>query len=904
MAIDKNGRTMTRRTFAKATTATLAVAAAANTLFGCTQETISDESPGETLIEGEVYGVCRMCQQQYCSLRATLQGGVVTRLEGVQESLLSNGTLCARGNSAIAQHYNPYRVKTPLMRTNPTRGLDEDPEWKEISWDEALTTVSDRLMKVREEDPRTFAYNQGFSRTGILISDTSYVAAFGSPNAFRSNGPLCATHFTPSSTVGTFLGPNFDFAYTDYCLCIGRNMGPSTGVSGGGSRGDGGIATKYFMYAMDRGMKLTNINPKLQPEALHKNARWLPLEAGSEFAYVMALTHVLLFELDTYDKEFVTWRTNLSYLILPEGGYARNADGKPQIWDLSSSSAKAFDDETLENPALDGTYSVDGVDVVPAFALYKETIRNTTPEMAASLAGISPDEIRQTAAELVSHAKIGETITINEVEFPLRPVAVIAGRGVISKKDGILCHMAVMNINMLLGAVGVPGGIQPDCWGEFFKPDDDGLVNLVSEAVPWWSTKGKYSWPPNTVDLKEFYPVSHHMPHLAYKVIADPEKYHVPYSLDTLLIYGGNAIQHNASPDNTLAAMKEIPFIVSISYHMDEPAWMSDIILSEDSNLERYIAGRCYKDVGLQDGEPVAYKQTNIQSPVVNRLYDTMQPDDIFIELADRVGFLYGENGVNAALNKTFKDFSQIDTEVKYSIRDLLTQQIKSDWGEENEGMDTEKAFIQEIVPFKNRYAYSYHPGRTTRHRVYFDHLLETGKKLKTFLQENGLDAVPGWEGEKFFEYYLPFPELIEEVANHAPADYPLQVINWKTPQFIGLVGGNDNPYLQQVARDFDPFTFGVCINGAKAAELGIVAGQEVLVESQYGTARGKALITETIHPSCVGISGNLGRLSPGMNPIALEGPNYNHLLPDQEGLIDPIAGQIPITTWVRVTKA
>ena len=42
--------------------------------------------------------------------------------------------------------YNPYRVKTPLMRTNPEKGLDVD-KWKEITWDEALDITAKELRK-------------------------------------------------------------------------------------------------------------------------------------------------------------------------------------------------------------------------------------------------------------------------------------------------------------------------------------------------------------------------------------------------------------------------------------------------------------------------------------------------------------------------------------------------------------------------------------------------------------------------------------------------------------------------------------------------------------------------------------------------------------------------------------
>ena len=129
-------------------------------------------------------------------------------------------------------------------------------------------------------------------------------------------------------------------------------------------------------------------------------------------------------------------------------------------------------------------------------------------------------------------------------------------------------------------------------------------------------------------------------------------------------------------------------------------------------------------------------------------------------------------------------------------------------------------------------------------------------------------------------------------------------MINWKTPQFIGLVGGLDNPWLQEVSQNFDPFTFGICLNPATANEYGLQKGDHVMVEFRYGRTEGNVILTETVHPICVGIAGNLGRKSPGMNPIAMNGPCYNHLLTGQEGKIDPIAGQIPISEWVRISKA
>lgn len=64
------------------------------------------------------YGVCRMCQQQYCSLKAHLSDGIVTMVEGVPDSLLSNGTLCA----AIQRFHSTIILTASSLRyAEPTR---------------------------------------------------------------------------------------------------------------------------------------------------------------------------------------------------------------------------------------------------------------------------------------------------------------------------------------------------------------------------------------------------------------------------------------------------------------------------------------------------------------------------------------------------------------------------------------------------------------------------------------------------------------------------------------------------------------------------------------------------------------------------------------------------------------
>ena len=59
------------------------------------------------------------------------------------------GKVCVRAYGLIQKLYNPARIKTPMRRTNPNKGRQEDPGWAPISWDEALGLLADRLNGIR-----------------------------------------------------------------------------------------------------------------------------------------------------------------------------------------------------------------------------------------------------------------------------------------------------------------------------------------------------------------------------------------------------------------------------------------------------------------------------------------------------------------------------------------------------------------------------------------------------------------------------------------------------------------------------------------------------------------------------------------------------------------------------------
>ena len=119
--------------------------------------------------EKVVPSFCHLCIYGQCSTLVHVVDNVAVKVEGNPDAPHNQGRLCARGNSNLMELYDPYRVKVPLKRTNPEKGLNVDPKFVEISWDEALDIVADKLRAVREEDPRQFHASGGMANPYLLM---------------------------------------------------------------------------------------------------------------------------------------------------------------------------------------------------------------------------------------------------------------------------------------------------------------------------------------------------------------------------------------------------------------------------------------------------------------------------------------------------------------------------------------------------------------------------------------------------------------------------------------------------------------------------------------------------------------------------------------------------------------
>jgi formate dehydrogenase major subunit len=87
---------------------------------------------------------CNFCSCG-CGMIAAVRDGKLLKMEGDYDHIVNRGSLCVKGISMFATHASPQRLTTPRYRAP---GSDH---WEEISWDDAIKRVAQKIRKTRDE---------------------------------------------------------------------------------------------------------------------------------------------------------------------------------------------------------------------------------------------------------------------------------------------------------------------------------------------------------------------------------------------------------------------------------------------------------------------------------------------------------------------------------------------------------------------------------------------------------------------------------------------------------------------------------------------------------------------------------------------------------------------------------
>jgi len=226
----------------------------------------------------------------HCGVLVTVKDGRAAKIMPNPEHGSSHGAFCVKGVRGLPElTYAPDRLLHPMKRVGE-RGSGK---WQRISWNEALDTMTDRLLAVREEYGAEAlcgaVSNANFSRGTSLAL---LLRALGSPN-WMMNQDLCGGCRALSDRImGLGIKDGEDIDNAACALVVGRNPYAADPIQW--------LALKRLKA---RGGKIVTIDPARTPAAEIADL-WLRPRLGTDAAIALAMIRLLIAE-DLYDRDFV-----------------------------------------------------------------------------------------------------------------------------------------------------------------------------------------------------------------------------------------------------------------------------------------------------------------------------------------------------------------------------------------------------------------------------------------------------------------------------------------------------------------------------------------------------------------------------------------------------------------------
>lgn len=115
---------------------------------------------------------CAQCDAG-CNIEGKVREGRVLKLEGNPNSTINRGKLCGLGQASVQHHYNPDRVREPLLRTGD--------KGETITWEKAYALIADKLAGV-SGDEVAFLSGGVSGHQKVLLGN--YLDSLGSKNHF------------------------------------------------------------------------------------------------------------------------------------------------------------------------------------------------------------------------------------------------------------------------------------------------------------------------------------------------------------------------------------------------------------------------------------------------------------------------------------------------------------------------------------------------------------------------------------------------------------------------------------------------------------------------------------------------------------------------------------------------
>ncbi len=614
---------------------------------------------------------CYMCACR-CGINVHLKGGKVAYIEGNRDHPVNRGVLCAKGSAGIMQVNAPSRLRKPLRRVGP-RGSGE---FEEISWEEALETAVSWLAPIRDSAPEKLAFFTGRDQSQSFTS--FWAQGFGTPN-YAAHGGFCSVNMAAAG-IYTMGGAFWEFGQPDWER---TKLFMLFGVA---EDHDSNPIKMGIGRLKERGAKVIGVNPiRTGYNAVADD--WIGITPGTDGLFILALIHELL-KAGKIDLAYLARFTNAPVLIDSDpksethGLFLRDGEGRPLVMDRRTGKPAPFDQPGV-SPDLAGSYRHAGVSHRPVFHLLAERYLDPAyaPEAVADRCGLTPERIKQVAAEL-AHVAFDQAIEIDQLWTDFRgerhakmigrPVSFHAMRGISAHANGFQTCRALHLLQILLGSVEVPGGMRfkppypkpatahpkphygvkpgqaldgPHL-GFVHGPDDlalrdDGTPARIDKAFSWDN------------------PMSAHG--LMHMVISNAHAGD-PYKIDTLFMYMANMSWNSSmNPGGVMEMLTDtdeagdyvIPHIIYSDAYSSEMVAYADLVLPDTTYLERHDCISLL-DRPICEADAVA---DAIRWPVITPDREVRGFQSVLCDLGARLGLPGFVNEDGSAKYKDYADY-------------------------------------------------------------------------------------------------------------------------------------------------------------------------------------------------------------------------------------------------------
>lgn len=471
---------------------------------------------------------CQGCTS-WCSKNVYVVDGRAVRIKGNPNSKVCVGAGCVRSQLALQQVYDPDRIKTPMKRTNPKKGRGEDPKFVPISWDEALNTIADKIMELRNNnETHKYLLMRGrytYMRDIIYDRMTKIV---GSPNNI-SHSAICAEaeKFGPYYTEGYWGYRQYDVENARYVILWGADpLAANRQVP---------YYSKVWGNAIDKAT-IATVEPRLSASAA-KGDEWLPIKPGTDGALAVAISHILLTN-GLWYKDFVgDFTDGVNRFVLNQ----------------------IVDESTFEEKFTHGIVKYWNIE-----------LKDKTAEWASEQTGLPVEQIERVA---IGYGKAA-------------PHAISwLGGGPCMQVRGAYTSMAVHALNGIVGATDNVGGTliaNKEFTKSFPKPDD-----FIDEIAK----KGKKHKKIDQRGRKEFPAIKKGKPGsgVVTNNTADGIINEDPYDIKVAIGYMNNFAFSCPEPERWERALSKIPFVTHITTNASEFSWFADILLPNTHHMfEKY----------------------------------------------------------------------------------------------------------------------------------------------------------------------------------------------------------------------------------------------------------------------------------------------------------------------------